>query len=97
MEEKVRTHLMISGRVQGVCYRMETKFAADRFGVFGWVRNKRDGRVEALVEGTRPQVEALVEWCRSGPPAARVNDVKVTWKTYQGEFRLFEVIYEPPL
>jgi len=93
MEEKIRAHLMISGRVQGVCYRMETKFAADRFGVFGWVRNKRDGRVEALVEGNRPQVEALVEWCRSGPPAARVQEVTITWETCREEFQNFEVTY----
>ena len=96
MEEKVRAYLMISGRVQGVCYRMETKFAADRFGVVGWVQNRQDGRVEALCEGTPQQVEALIEWCRSGPPAARVHDVEVTWQPYKGEFRSFEVTYEAP-
>jgi acylphosphatase len=91
MEQKLRAHLMISGRVQGVCYRMETMYAADRFGVFGWVRNKPDGRVEAVVEGAKPQVEALIEWCRTGPPAARVQDVAVTWEDYQGKFRGFEI------
>ena len=68
MDENVRAHLMISGRVQGVCYRMETKRAADRIGVFGWVRNKADGRVEALVEGEKQQVEMLIQWCKKGPP-----------------------------
>ena len=68
MEETVRAHLIISGRVQGVFYRMETKSAADRFGVSGWVRNRRDGRVEALVEGEKQQVDALIQWCRKGPP-----------------------------
>ncbi len=93
MEEKVRAHLIISGRVQGVCYRMETRDAADRFGVSGWVRNKRDGRVEALLEGTRQQVEKLIEWCRTGPPAARVQEVTATWELYQGEFKTFEIRY----
>ena len=93
MEEKTRAHLMISGRVQGVFYRMETKSAADRIGVSGWVRNKRDGRVEAIVEGEKQQVEKLILWCKKGPPAARVHDVDVTWKPYKGEFASFEVTY----
>jgi acylphosphatase len=93
MEENVRAHLMISGRVQGVFYRMETKSAADRIGVSGWVRNRRDGRVEAVVEGEKQQAEALIEWCGKGPPAARVNDVEVSWEPYQGEFASFEVTY----
>lgn len=93
MEEKIRAHLLISGRVQGVCYRMETKFAADRFGVLGWVRNMLDGRVEALVEGNRDQVETLIEWCRTGPPAARVHDIEITWEPYRNEFHSFEVTY----
>ena len=91
MEEKVRAHLMISGRVQGVCYRMETLYAAERFGVSGWVRNKPDGRVEALVEGTKPQVESLIKWCRTGPPASRVQDVEITWESHQGDLRGFEI------
>lgn len=93
MEEKIRVHLMISGRVQGVCYRMETKFAADRLGVLGWVRNKQDGRVEAMLEGEQGQVEALIEWCRTGPAAARVQDVRITRETWRNEFRSFEVTY----
>lgn len=93
MKEKVRAHMKISGRVQGVCYRMETKFAADRIGVFGWVRNMRDGRVEALLEGSQEQVEELIEWCRTGPPAARVHDVEINWDQFRNEFRSFEVTY----
>ncbi len=93
MKENVRAHLMISGRVQGVFYRMETKSAADRIGVSGWVKNKRDGRVEAVAEGEKEQVEALIQWCREGPPAARVHDVEVSFEPYQGEFASFEVTY----
>lgn len=93
MEENARAHLMISGRVQGVFYRMETKSAADHIGVFGWVRNIPDGRVEALVEGEKQQVETLIQWCRKGPTAARVHDVEVSWEPYRGEFTSFEVTY----
>jgi acylphosphatase len=93
MKENVRAHLTISGRVQGVCYRMETKFAADRIGVSGWVRNRTDGRVEALLEGSREQVKELIEWCRTGPPAARVHDVEISWDQFRNEFQSFEVTY----
>lgn len=93
MGEKSRAHLIISGKVQGVCYRMETKFAADRLGVFGWVRNKQDGRVEAVFEGERSQVDALIEWCRTGPVAARVNDVEINREVWRNEFRSFEVTF----
>lgn len=93
MKENARAHLIISGRVQGVFYRMETKHAADRIGVFGWVRNKRDGRVEAIVEGEKARVEALIQWCQKGPPAARVQNVEVSWESYQDEFTSFEIAY----
>jgi acylphosphatase len=72
---------------------METEHAADRIGVFGWVRNKRDGRVEAVVEGERQRVEALIKWCQKGPPAARVHDVEIIWEPYRGEFASFEVTF----
>lgn len=93
MEDKVRVHAFINGRVQGVFFRMETMHAADRMGVTGWVRNKRDGTVEAIFEGDRSKVEAVLNWCREGPPHARVTDVKTDWEQYSGEFERFEVTY----
>jgi acylphosphatase len=93
MENKVRAHAIISGRVQGVFYRMETKRAADGIGVFGWVRNLRDGTVEALFEGDKDRVDAALAWCQEGPPRANVSDVKVTWEDYTGEFSKFDVRY----
>jgi acylphosphatase len=94
MENKVRAHAIISGRVQGVFYRMETKRAADRFGVFGKVRNLKDGTVEAVFEGDRDRVEAALEWCRQGPPHADVADVSVTWTDYTGEYEGFNISFE---
>lgn len=94
MENKVRARAIISGRVQGVFFRMETKQAADRFGVSGWVRNLKDGTVEALFEGDQERVDAVIDWCRAGPPHAKVTDVAVTWREYTGEFSGFNIAFE---
>ena len=91
MEEKARAHVVINGRVQGVFFRMETKRAAGEFGVFGWVKNQREGTVEAVFEGDQDQVEAIVDWCRQGPPNADVADVTVNWDDYTGEFKGFNI------
>ena len=93
MENKVRAHANISGRVQGVFFRMETKRAADRIGVYGWVKNLRDGTVEAIFEGNQDQVDTILAWCKEGPPSAQVSDVKLEWQDYTGEFSGFDVSY----
>ena len=87
----MRAHLLMSGRVQGVFYRASTQEEGVRLGLTGWVRNLPDGRVEAVVEGTDEQVRQLIDWCKVGPPAARVDDVDVQHEGYVGEFRRFEV------
>jgi acylphosphatase len=66
-------HVVIRGRVQGVGYRAWTEYTALRRGVEGWVRNCRDGSVEAVFAGPAETVEAMVEACRQGPPGARVD------------------------
>ncbi len=93
MEAKARAHLIVSGRVQGVCYRAETQQAASLFGVNGWVRNKPDGTVEAVVEGAAGDVRSLINWCKTGPDISRVAKVAVTWQDYLGEFTEFRVRY----
>ncbi len=69
--------LVISGRVQGVSYRWWTVGEATKRGLNGWVRNRRDGSVEALVSGPAAEVDDLIEACRQGPPAARVADIEI--------------------
>ena len=68
--------LLVSGRVQGVGFRYALQHEAERLGLAGWVRNRSDGSVEALVQGTPEAVNALTEWARCGPPAARVDELK---------------------
>lgn len=93
MDNKVSAHAIVSGRVQGVFFRMETKHVADKYSVFGWVRNRRDGTVEAVFEGDKESVEAVLEWCHDGPPHAVVSAVDVEWQDYSGEFDRFEITY----
>jgi len=81
-------HLKISGLVQGVGYRDTMCREADRLGVTGWVRNCRDGTVEAVVDGAPSAVEAIIAWARRGPPAARVAAVIVSETS--GSFAQFE-------
>ena len=93
MEKQVRAHAIISGRVQGVFFRVETQRAAEGFGVSGWVRNKRDGTVEAIFEGRQEDVDAALNWCRHGPRMSRVDKVDVDWQDYTGEFTSFDITY----
>jgi acylphosphatase len=89
----VRAHIFISGMVQGVFFRSETRHEAKKRGVKGWVRNIPDGRVEAVFEGEQENVKELVEFCKRGPPGARVTSIDVIWENYTGEFRDFEIRY----
>ena len=81
-----RAHVLVSGRVQGVFFRSSIREQAFELGVKGWVRNLPDGQVEAVFEGEEEVVKKLIEFCRQGPPRARVSNVDVTWETYVGEF-----------
>jgi acylphosphatase len=67
----------VSGRVQGVFYRASTQRKATAFAISGYARNLPDGRVEVLMAGTSPAVQSMIEWLRTGPPAARVEQVEV--------------------
>lgn len=93
MADVERAQLKITGHVQGVFYRANTAHQAKQLQLQGWVRNLSDGSVEAVAEGPRAAVEELIEWCRHGPPPARVSDVEVDWAPATGEFDEFRVEY----
>jgi len=76
VSQRVRRHLVVRGRVQGVAFRWSTQEEARRLGVAGWVRNRDDGSVEAVFEGAPDAVERAAAFCASGPPAARVDAVE---------------------
>ena len=84
MGERRRAHVHVTGRVQGVYYRASTRDAAQDRGVSGWVRNLADGRVEAVFEGPRDAVDAMVEWCHNGSPGASVETVDVVHEDPEG-------------
>jgi acylphosphatase len=87
---KTRAHIFVSGRVQGVFFRQNTKQQAQKLAVKGWVRNLEDGRVEGVFEGKEQAVKTLVEYCHHGPSAARVDSVEVNYENCSGEFADFQ-------
>ena len=88
---RVKAHVFVSGRVQGVFFRSEAELQAKALNVTGWIRNLADGRVEAVFEGEETNVRQLVDFCKRGPPGASVRNAKAVWQTYTGEFDRFEV------
>lgn len=93
MADKVRVHVLIEGRVQGVFFRASTRDEARARGLAGWVRNLADGRVEAVFEGDRPVVENMIAWCRKGPPYAYVDQIDIDWQPYRGDLADFRVVH----
>ncbi|MFW6038790.1 MAG: acylphosphatase [Candidatus Saliniplasma sp.] len=76
----VKKHVFFSGKVQGVFFRANTKKKAQELGVNGWVKNLRDGRVEAVFEGDEEKVDKVIKWCENNQPHARVDDVDISEK-----------------
>jgi acylphosphatase len=88
---KVRAHVFVSGRVQGVFFRQTTQLKAQSLGVKGWIKNLFDGRVEAIFEGEENAIKELVDFSRKGPRGALVTDFSVDWETFANEFNDFEI------
>jgi acylphosphatase len=89
---KRRVRGIISGRVQGVFFRAHTLAQAQKLGVAGTVRNLLSGQVEVVAEGEESQIRALMDWCKQGPPMARVENTSWTDEPHRGEFSIFEII-----
>jgi len=92
--EEIRAHIFVSGKVQGVYFRENTRKKANEFGVFGWVKNLTDGRVEVILEGNKEKVEQVIKWLKRGPLFAKVNNVEIDWEESKKEFNNFEIRYE---
>lgn len=90
---KQRIRIFVTGKVQGVFFRQALKVMAKKNDVFGWVKNLKDGRVEAVLEGDEEKVSRLVEWAHGGPANARVEDVDIRNEKFTSEFSTFDVRY----
>jgi len=88
---QTRAHVIISGSVQGVFFRSAIRNHAKLHNVKGWVRNTKDGYVEAVLEGDKDEIEEVIKYCKEGPSTASVADVKVEWKEPSENFAEFEI------
>lgn len=91
---KTRVHIVISGLVQGVFFRHYTKKCAIQYDLTGWVKNRPDGKVEAVFEGGEQNIELMIDWCRSGPPCARIADIDIIREDATNTCPDFRIIYE---
>mgnify|MGYP003861809179 FL=1 len=90
---KQRTHVLVTGKVQGVFFRQATKVVAIKNNVNGWVKNLENSQVEILLEGEETDVNSVVDWCRNGPANSRVDKIEINQQIFVGELLNFEVLY----
>lgn len=88
-----RIHIWVSGRVQGIFYRANTRRKAMDLNIKGWVKNLEDGRVEAVIEGKDTDVKKMLEFLQKGPFGARVTKFDIKEEKHQGKFKFFEIKY----
>lgn len=92
--KKVCVHLVISGLVQGVFFRHYTRKYAIQHNLTGWVKNRPDGKVEAVFEGDELNAALMIDWCRAGPPSAQVLHIDISYEEPTNTFPDFRIIYE---
>lgn len=88
---KIRGHIVVKGKVQGVYFRQNAQRICSEHGVTGWVRNVEDGSVEAILEGDKSSVEDAISWFNVGPPNAHVEKIDLKYGRYSGEFQDFKI------
>jgi acylphosphatase len=86
-----RIEIIVRGRVQGVYFRATAEREARQHGLTGWVKNRKDGSVEMVVEGEEDAVKDFLAWAQLGPSTARVDKVETRWRSYTGEFTDFRI------
>ena len=92
-QDKIRAHIIVRGKVQGVYFRQNAQRICNEYGVTGWVLNLDDGSVEAILEGDKSSVEDAISWFKIGPPNAHVENIEVNYDRYSGEFKDFRISY----
>lgn len=90
---KKRIHLIVSGRVQGVFFRAETRDMAQSLHLVGCVRNMPDGRVEIIAQGDENSLNKLIEWTKHGPSLAQVIDLQIDWLEPSDKFNSFHITH----
>ena len=90
---KVRIHAFVSGIVQGINFRSNTRGIAQSLGLTGWVKNLPDGRVEVVAEGKEEEIEGLVNFLKRGPFLARIDKLELVREEYKGEFHSFDILH----
>jgi len=93
MTENKRVHVIVKGRVQGVFFRAYTSDEAKKLNLAGWVRNRTDGSVEAIVEGDAESIDTMLRWFYQGSPGSRVTEVHVQEESPIGDSSTFEIHY----
>ncbi|MFC1549107.1 acylphosphatase [Candidatus Omnitrophota bacterium] len=91
--DNARAHVIVSGMVQGVFFRADAREQARELSLTGWVKNCWGGNLEVVLEGNKKDIEKMIDWLHTGPPSARVEEVKVEWEEPTGEFDTFFVNY----
>ena len=91
--EKIRIHIFISGKVQGVFFRDSVLKLAEKLKVFGWIQNLENGIVEAVFEGDKDKVQQMVKYIRKGPLFAKVKEIDIDEQRYTGDFKDFQIKY----
>ena len=86
-------HVIVEGRVQGVCFREYTRRQAQQLNLSGWVLNNRDGTVEAIFHGTEREVQAMLDWLRQGSPSSKVVDIHSKEVPFEEQYTNFEIRY----
>ena len=88
----ITVHLIISGKVQGVYFRKHTQDISLQNNVYGWVKNLLNGDVECVLEGLKSNVDKVMMWCHQGPPGSHVDNVKIQYEAFIGNFNDFDIV-----
>lgn len=88
---EARIHVLVSGKVQGVFFRANTRHVASQMGLKGYVKNLQDGSVEVVAEGRKNVLDDFIEFCKKGPKGSEIENVDVRWDKPKNEFKAFDV------